>query len=453
MSPSCRSPLHRNSASRRQFLRLASIGSLAFLPGFGLGGCAVNPVTGKKELMLLSEGEEITIDKEQSPHQFSVDYGPVQDRRLNAYLAEVGERLTKRSHRPQAPYNYRVLNAVHVNAYTFPGGSMGVTRGILSGLENESELAALLGHEIGHVNARHAAQRQTKGILGQLVLVGVASAIGKNNSRAGEWVASLGGLASGAMLAHYSRENEREADDLGMEYMTRAGYPPKGMVGLMDLLRRTSEKQPGAVELMFATHPMSNERFQTALKQSQGRFAGFANAPEGRERFLDNTASLRRIRPAIELMQRAEKEMGKKEFPAAKVALSQALELAPEDYAGLRMMSQCHLGLDQPRKAVRYAELARESNPAEPGADLALGIARLADNAPGEAFLAFDRFEKRLPGNSTVIFLKGFSLEGQSDRRAAAEEYKRYLQQVNSGPQAQHALERLQEWGYVRRKR
>ena len=140
---------------RRDFLWLltASVGASA------LEGCAVDPVTGEQTLMLMSESQEISIDQQQSPQQFSSDYGPVQDASVNAYLSEVGNRLARLSHRPGMPYSFRAVNASYVNAYAFPGGSIAATRGILAEIDNEAELGALLGHEIGHVNARHTAER------------------------------------------------------------------------------------------------------------------------------------------------------------------------------------------------------------------------------------------------------------------------------------------------------
>lgn len=152
--------LQRNRITRRQVLWLLGAGALS--------GCASSPVGGGSILVGMSEDEEKQVDKQVAPQQFSQDFGPVQDVAINQYLTNVGQRLDATAHRPHMPYSYRVLNANYVNAYTFPGGAMGVTRGILVDLENEAELAALLGHELGHVNARHAAQRQGQSMVAQV---------------------------------------------------------------------------------------------------------------------------------------------------------------------------------------------------------------------------------------------------------------------------------------------
>jgi len=130
--------------TRRHFLWLLSMSAAG-----AAVGCAANPVTGKSQLMLVSEEEEIQIDRQQSPFQFSADYGQILDKSLNDYVRGVGQSMATRTHRSHMPYSFRGVNATYVNAYAFPGGSIACTRGILLSLENEAELAGLLGHELG----------------------------------------------------------------------------------------------------------------------------------------------------------------------------------------------------------------------------------------------------------------------------------------------------------------
>ena len=328
----------REGMSRREFLRLTALSSAGFV-----AGCAVNPVTGKSQFMLVSEDQEIALDKSHSPHQFSSDYGPVQDIGLNQYISDTGKKITGHTHRPQMPYSFRAVNATYVNAYAFPGGSIACTRGILLELENEAELVALLGHELGHVNARHTAQQMSKGMLTSLAVAGVGIYADKRAGSLRDLATSLGDLAAGALLAKYSRDNEREADSLGMEYMVRSRYSPDGMVGLMDMLRSMSKRKPNAIEMMFATHPMSDERYQTAVKTAQTQYEFAKNRPIYRERYMDHTANLRAIRKAIEEMQNGEKEMAKSNPAQAEAHFGRALEHAPDDYAGLCLMAKCKL--------------------------------------------------------------------------------------------------------------
>jgi predicted Zn-dependent protease len=442
--------IYRRTLTRRDFLWLASA-SAAVAGVTALGGCAVDPVTGEQGLMLVSEGQEVQIDRQQSPHQFSADYGPSQDSGLQSYVNEVGTQLARRSHRPQMPYSFRAVNATYVNAYAFPGGSIAATRGILLELDNEAELAALLGHEIGHVNARHTAEQMSKQVLAQVAIAGVGiAAQASGYGQLGSLAQDLGGIGAGALLAHYSRDNEREADALGMEYLSRDGLNPSGMVGLMELLQQQSKARPGALELMFATHPMSDERLATARQAAETKYAAGRNLPVRRERYMDQTARLRRLRGPIEAMQRADTELKRKRYPAAEESLQQALRQAPRDYAALAMMAKTQIALDRPARAREYAQQAKAVYPREAQGHHLAAVSALMRNDYDDAIQDLDTYERLLPGNPSTVFLKGVAKEGIRDVPGAAREYQRYLRSVNKGSQAQHAHQRLVSWGYLK---
>ncbi len=441
----------RRQLTRRDFLWLVSATTTGVAGGC-LSGCATDPVTGEKILVGLSEGQEIQLDRENSPHQFSADYGPVQDSMLNDYVAGVGKDLAALSHRPRMPYSFRAVNANNINAYAFPGGSIAATRGILVELDNEAELAGLLGHEVGHVTARHAAEQAGKTMVAQATVLGAAAYAGSKQAGLGNVVASVGSLGAGALLAHYNRDNERESDDLGMQYMTRAGYNPDGMVGLMDVLRSQHQTKPGAMELMFATHPQSEERYQTALRTTQARYRGQRNLPLHRERYMDHTAALRRLKGTIAELQKGERLMARQDYGGAEDHYVKALQQTPDDYPANILMGKCQLAQEQPREAQRYFERAQAVYPQEAQAHNLNGIAKLNLKDYAGAYRAFDRYERLLPGNPNTIFLKGIALESMQDRRRAAQEYYRYLNTVDQGPAARHAYERLVNWGYVQKK-
>jgi predicted Zn-dependent protease len=441
-------PQHQKNDSsamtRRRFLWLSSLSTAGVITG-----CAVNPVTGKRQLMLMSEAQEIQLDQMHSPHQFSADYGPSQDSGLNQYLNQLGKTMAALTHRPEMPYSFRAVNATYINAYAFPGGSIAATRGILLAMESEAELAALLGHELGHVNARHTAERMTKGMMLQ-ALVGIGTiAVASANEKYAPYVQGLGSLGAGLLLAHYSREDERQADDLGMLYMTKSNYTPNGMVDLMDLLKSLSRHKPNAIEMMFSTHPMSDERYQTAVNSATTTYASSAEARISKERYMDNIAGLRRIKGAIEAMQEGDKHMAGEKYQTAESQYKRALSIAPRDYAGLVSMAKCQLALEKTREADRYIDRAVQAYPGEAQAHHIGGIANLMGKRYEKAFTRFDRYEQLLPGNPNTIFLKGYSQEGLQHRDLAANEYMRFLKQVNQGEEAQYAYDRLVEWGYV----
>ncbi len=436
---------HKKQLTRRDFLWLASVSTAGIITG-----CATNPVTGSRQLMLVSESQEIQMDKKNSPHQFSSDYGTTQDTHLNDYIVQVGQDLAAKSHRPDMPYSFQAVNATYVNAYAFPGGSIAATRGILLELDNEAELAGLLGHEIGHVNARHTAERMTKGILANLVVTGAAIYAESQDSDLTPLIGLGGNIAAGALLAHYSRNDEREADALGMEYMSNIGYSPEGMVGLMEVLVGLSDRKPSAVDMMFSTHPMSSERLETAKNAAHSAYQNMGEPSAYKERYMDNTAGLRSIRDAIESLQDGEEFMAKKQYSKAEGFFSDALRVAPDDYAALVLMSKCQLALNEPREAERYAEKAQSIYPTEAQAHQLNGIAKMGQNRFSAAYEEFDSYERLLPGNPGVVFLKGYTLDGSGQEEAAAQEYYRFLQTVNQGQQAQFAYKRLVDWGYIK---
>lgn len=434
----------KSTLSRRDFLWVASASAAGML-----AACAVNPVTGKREFSLVGREDEIALDRQNSPHQFSADLGKVQDPELNAYISEMGLKVASFSHRPDMPYSFRAVNAVYVNAYAFPGGSIAATRGILIALENEAELAALLGHEIGHVAARHTAARMSKAMLLNAA-VGVGAVLASSESEtAGLITSGVGSLGSTLLLAKYSRDDERQADDLGMEYMTKTGYSPEGMIGLMDVLRSLSDRKPNAIEAMFASHPMSDERYQDAVRSANDEYASAKDQKLARERYMDLTARLRRKRDAIELMQDAMRDMGQKNYTTAEDRLSEALKREPDDYAGLVLMANCQLAMEHPQAAEGFAEKAQRAYPSEAQAHHLGGIAKLMQYKYSPAYQEFDAYEDLLQGNPNITFLKGYTQEKMDHRPRAAEEYQKYLQSVSQGEQAQHARQKLIEWGYM----
>jgi len=433
--------------TRRNFLVLTALTASGAAPL--LAGCAANPVTGKKQLMLVSETQEKTLDAQNSPHQFSADYGPVQDQDLRKYITGVGSLIASVTHRPSLPYRFVPLNAVYVNAYTFPAGSVGITRGILLKMTNEASLSALIGHELGHVNARHTAQAMSKGILTSLAVSGLASVASGAGEQTESLAAGLGQVAAGALLARYSRDNEREADALALTYMVKSGYGPGGHTNLMDMLRSLSRTNPSAIELMFATHPMSEERYQTSLRSIAKLSEKSRNLPVYRERYMDNTKRLRDMGDAIERMEKGERMLSTGNYSESRTFLGEALKRAPGDYAGLLLMAKCHLALKKPDEARQFAAEASAVYPSEPHWMHVLGMSELMLKKYDAAYDSFGKYSKTLPGNPNTTFYQGLSAEGMKNRDLASRHYYAYLKEVNEGEKAQYAYGRLKEWGYI----
>jgi predicted Zn-dependent protease len=437
--------LEHNRVTRRQALWLIGASTV----GASLSGCATSPVTGDSILVGMSEADERSIDAKVSPHQFSQDLGAVQDPAINRYVSELGTRLDDSTHRPTMPYSYRALNANYLNAYTFPGGAMGVTRGIMVELDNEAELAALLGHELGHVNARHAAQQQGKSLVAQVAVAGLNIAASDSN-----WASVIGmgsQLGASALLSSYSRDNEREADALGQEYMVRGGYPASGMVKLQQLLVDQEKEEPSLLQTMFSTHPMSRERRDTAQQLADTRYAATKGRNPQRERFMDNTTSLRKIKPTIDDLKQGETAMAKKDYRTAETKFESAVKRTPEDYAANLRMAQCLQAKGQGKEALNYADNARRIYPQEAQAHKVSGVIALEQRDPAAALQRLEQYDRLLPGDPGVTFLKGVSLEAMGNRQAAARQYNTFLRMSPQGGTAQQfAYSRLRGWGYLR---
>ena len=234
---------------------LAALAALA-------AACAVNPATGRRQLSLIGEGQEIQMGREYDP-QVAASMGLDPDTALQRYVQDLGVRLALRSERTALPWTFRVVDDPVVNAFALPGGFIYVTRGILAHLNSEAELSAVLGHEIGHVTARHSATQMSRQQLAQVGLA-LGSVLSKDIER-------FGGVASaalGVLFLKYSRDNESEADALGLRYMRRADYDAREMPNVFVVLARVSAAQPGdRTPEWLATHPNPENRYARISQQ------------------------------------------------------------------------------------------------------------------------------------------------------------------------------------------
>ncbi len=217
--------------------------------------CAVNPVSGKKELMFFSEKQEIAMGQE-TDQQIRQQFGLYEDKALNEYVNRVGQSMVAHSHRPNLQYHFAVLDTPVVNAFAAPGGYIYVTRGILALMNTEAELAAVLGHEMGHVNARHSVKRLSGQMLAQVGLL-LGSVLSKD-------VRKFAGLASVGMqllFLKYSRSDEYQADSLGIRYARQAQYSPGEMLRFFSALENMSaESSSHSIPTFLSTHPMTSDR-------------------------------------------------------------------------------------------------------------------------------------------------------------------------------------------------
>jgi len=252
-----------------------------------LTSCAVNPATGSRQLSLVSEGQEIQMGRDADPG-IVASMGLYPDESLQAYVSELGLRLAARSERPDLPWTFRVLDDPLINAFALPGGFIYVTRGILAYLESEAELAGVLGHEIGHVTARHSVSQISQAQLAQLGLgVGMILAPELQPYQA------IANASLGLLFLKFGRDDERQSDQLGVRYMGRLGYDPSQLAGVMEMLGRvTSGGEEGRVPEWLSTHPNPENREGAILRMAESAEVA-ANPPiVGYEAFVNRLDGL-----------------------------------------------------------------------------------------------------------------------------------------------------------------
>ena len=217
--------------------------------------CAVNPVTGKKQIVLMSESQEIAMGAAADP-EILAQYGRYEDKILQDFITQKGNEMAAISHRPDLKYEFKIVDSEVLNAFAVPGGYVYFTRGIMAHFNNEAEFAGVLGHEIGHITARHSVSQQSKAILGQVGLIGSMILV----PQVAEFAEPLSeGL--GLLFLKFGRDAERQSDELGVEYSSKIGYDAKEMAGFFNTLERQSSGSESA-ELpdFLSTHPNPGDR-------------------------------------------------------------------------------------------------------------------------------------------------------------------------------------------------
>jgi predicted Zn-dependent protease len=250
--------------------------------------CSTNPVTGKQDFVLMSEEQEISLGRQYS-NEIVKEIPVYDDPELTRLVQKIGEQVAANSHRPELIYRFTVLDSDQVNAFALPGGYIYITRGMMAYLNSEAELAAVLGHEIGHVTARHSVRQH-----GTATMTGLLGAV-LSASTGIQGAGDLSRLAGTAIVRGYGREHELEADRLGAEYLAKSGYDPEGMLRVVGILKnqeafdkrlaKEEGREPRAYHGLFSTHPDNDKRLQEVIAAA-GKFRQTDTARNGRESYL-----------------------------------------------------------------------------------------------------------------------------------------------------------------------
>jgi predicted Zn-dependent protease len=252
-----------------------------------LGGCATNPATGESQLSLIGEAQEIEIGR-QAAAEVEASIGLVDDAGLQQYVNGIGQALAASSERPHLPWRFAVVDDPGVNAFALPGGFIYVTRGIMATFMSEAELAAVLGHEIGHVTARHSVNQMS-----QQQLFGGLAGLGAAVFDLGSLAQGVIGTGLGLLFLQYSRDDEREADDLGLRYMTREGFAPEEMLDVFATLERVGASSGGSAgPEWLLTHPTPANRFERIRERIAAEPSPVADPIVRRDQYLQQVDGL-----------------------------------------------------------------------------------------------------------------------------------------------------------------
>lgn len=423
------------TAGIRAFSRLAAVTLSSLL----LASClATNPVTGKKEIVLMPLSQQIALGEQ--------NYGPYQqqqggqytvDPALSRYVSSIGQKLAAVSDQPNLPYEFVVLNDSTPNAWALPGGKIAINRGLLTLLDDEAQLASVLGHEIVHAAAGHSAAQQTRQTFlgaGTAILGAVAQ-----QSEYGGLIMMGTQFGSSALNARYGRDDELEADKYGIKYMKLVGYDPQGAVELQEKFLALKGGNDGDfMSNLFASHPPSGERVKRNMVLAEG-YSGVRNQSAYRRAM----AQLRKDQPAYDLHDRAVKYANDKKMPQALDLAKQAVNKQPKEALFHTTYGQLLLTNKQPKPAYSAFRQAVQSNPTYFLPQLMAGLSAKQLGKTREAQKYLSTSLRLLPTAQANYSLGELALETR-DKNTAARYFKAAASDKGElGKAAQEQLARL----------
>lgn len=420
------------SKNQRSTLLLVALALFALL-----SGCATNPVTGDSNLMFMPESWDRQVGAQQYAPSLQSQGGKYNvEPELSRYVSRVGQRLAQHADL-QLDYEFTVLNSDVPNAWALPGGKIAINRGLLTELNSEAELAAVLGHEIVHAAARHGAQAQSRGTLlsGAVMAAGIAS----RNSEYSQLAALGAGLGAQLINTRYGREAELESDEYGIRYMVAAGYDPQGAVDLQATFVRLSEgRNQDWLSGLFASHPPSRER----LRKNRELAASFASGGEiGKQRYQQQMQPLLQSQDAYAEAAKARQALQDSNPDAARRHAQAAIQAEPRESRFYGLMGDIARAQQRDSEAVHYYEQAIARDPDWFYFPLARGILRQRANNSSGARQDLQRSLKLLPTGTGYYYLG--VLEKRTGNRDLAIRYLQSAQQAG-GEIAQRANAELQ---------
>ncbi|MCB2193471.1 MAG: M48 family metalloprotease [Deltaproteobacteria bacterium] len=430
---------------RRKWVMQAAAAALIVFLSLFLSACAKNPVTGEEQLVFMSEPQEITMGANYYPQVIQLNNGtPPEDPQLQAYVSDVGQRLASLSHRPHLPWQFTVVDSSQVNAFALPGGKICITRGLIAKMNSEDELAGVLGHEIGHVTARHAVSAYTRQVLMAGAMLGLAIALSDSDYAPAALAAA--GVAGGLMMLSYSRDQERQSDELGYEYMTKAGYNPMGMVKTFELFQKMQKSEPGVVEGMLSSHPLPSERIHAAEQRALA--SPLSSQPFKTAQFSRSLARQKRLAPAYAQLDKANALARKKQWSQAVVHYKKAIAMFPKESMFYSRLAVAQMKQDQDAMALKNAKQGARLSEDGFYPNLILGMVA---NANRKYSLAVDAHRKAaavMPDHVINNFFLAYAYDKTGPRYQAVTYYRKVKSAAPNSQYGQIAAKRLSQLGY-----
>ncbi|MBI4698765.1 MAG: M48 family metalloprotease [Nitrospirae bacterium] len=437
---------------------------LVFLWVF-LASCAINPVTGRQELMLVSEPQEVEIGKQAAPSANWEFGGTYNDPALTSYLEDIVRRIWQNSQRPNLPFKFHIQNTSIPNAFALPG-YVAITRGLLSDMENEAQFAYVMGHEIGHVMARHTAQRVSRMNLQQLGLAFGGAALG--GTRSSDALLNIGAMVSSLYLLKFDRGQELEADKLGVRYAALIGYDPHEALRAHEILEQSADKylnrlgkskgEDNFLSDILSTHPRTSVRL-AEIHGMIDQLPPYKISGDGKSgrRFQDELRNIRDINAVYFIYDEAENFYKKSNFKSAEDRVRKALTLnnrqAPfHNLLGLINIQQKNYSAAQDsfaqalsinagyqpavygtgliymlrgdyNSAINKFKMSLSLYPEHPASNLAIGRSYFSINRYKEAIPHLDYFEGIAPNHPEIHGLLGICYENTGALETAVREY------------------------------
>ena len=392
--------------------RLLSL--LAFLI---LASCAINPVTGERELMLVSENQEMQLGRSASPSANWEFGGHYRDPALESYLGNIVQRLWATSERSHLPFEFHIQNSSIPNAFALPG-YVAITRGLLCEMESEAQFAAVMGHEIGHVMARHTAQRLSRIQLQQLGLAIGASAL--EGTSGSDTLLKLGAIGSSLLLLKYDRAQELQADRLGVKYMSSIGYDPYEALSAHEVLEHSvdaylaklgrSPRQDTFVSNILSTHPRKEIRL-SEIESMIAMLPPYRISGDGKfsKIFASKTEDIRKINRFYEHYDKAELYYNERNFKESEASIRKAIEMNSSQTPFHNLLGFIMLQQKNYPAAEKSFNTALSLDPQYQPSVYGFGLLRLFEEEYDRAIKAFSDSLKFYPGHAASHFGMGKS--------------------------------------------